>query len=127
VQHVVHNRASLTRLTRVEQARARANAHLTGGSNLDDGHRIFLGERAYSTRFARAVDLEASDPEGLMYKAFTTAERSPLACDRKPHWSSSLRACRRMWDLNDSADLARAQLVRRSIRRLNDYDLLGGA
>ena len=127
VQHIVHDRASLMLLSRTEQARARANAHLDGGSDLDDGHRIFLGNPTSSIRFARAVDLEASRPDGLLYKAFTSADRSPLACNSKPHWSSSLRTCRKMWDLNDSADLARARLVRREIKRLNDYELLGRA
>lgn len=124
VKYAVGNRAELMRLPRSDQARARANAHFAGGSNLPDGHRVFLGDEARSIRFARAVDLEAARPDGLLFKAFTMANRTPLPSSGKPHWSSCLRACRVMWDLGNADDRARAKLVQRAISRRNSYDLL---
>jgi hypothetical protein len=126
VKYAVGNRADLMRLPRSDQSRARANAHFAGGSDLDAGHRVFLGDEPHSIRFAHAVDLEALRPDGLLFKAFTMANRSPLASSGKPHWSSCLRACRVMWDLDHGQDRARAKLVQRAIARRNSYDLLEG-
>lgn len=126
VRHTVYDRSSLARLSRADQARARANAHLAGGGELQSGHRVFLGDLASSMRFRKAVDLGASSRDGLLYKAFTRADRSPLVRNGKPHWSSCLRACRLMWDLSQSEDRARAKLIQRAIGKHNDYDLLGG-
>jgi hypothetical protein len=127
VQDIVADRASLARLAPRDQARARANAHLDGGNELERGHRIFLGEVARSTRFQKAVDLGAARGDGLLYRSLTAADGSALAHGGRPPWSSSLRACRRMWDLSNPKDRARAKLVQRAIARVNDYDLFAGA
>jgi hypothetical protein len=123
VQDIVTDRASFARLSPRDQARARENAHLDGGSELKRGHRIFLGELARSMRFQKAVDLGAAQHDGLLYRALTAADGSGLTYGGFPHWSSSLRACRRMWNLEEPKDRARARLIQRAIARLNDYDL----
>lgn len=126
VQDIVTDRASLACLSARVQARARANAHLDGGRDLAAGHRVFVGELARSERFQRAVDLGAAERDGLLYRAITAADGSALTHGGSPPWSSSLRACRRMWDLSDATDRARAKLVQRAIGSLNDYDLFAG-
>jgi len=126
VQHILADRRSLSRLSRADQLRARANAHFAGGTELASGHRVFLGHLASSAYFPKAVDLGASSPDGLLYRAFTTADRRPLALSGEPRWSSSLRTCRCMWDLDVPEDRARARLIQRAIGKLNDYDVLEG-
>ncbi len=126
VQEIVTDRASLARLSAREQTRALANAHLDGGSELAHGHRVFVGELARSEPFQRAVDLGAAERDGLLYRALTAADGRALTHGGIPPWSSSLRACRRMWDLSDPGDRARAKLVQRAIGRVNDFDLFAG-
>lgn len=126
VQDIVADRASLARLAVRELARARANAHLDGGSALARGHRVFVGDLARSKRFEHAVDLGATERDGLLYRAITAADGRALTHGGVPPWSSSLRACRRMWDLSNPQDRARAKLVQRAIGRHNAYDLFAG-
>ena len=87
---------------------------------------MFLGDLKHSKLFSRAVPLEPSKADGLIYRAFTTADRKPLSLHGAPAWSSSLRSCRPMWDLHQPQDRTRADVARIAIREYNDFDLLDG-
>ncbi len=124
VQEFVEGGQSITHLSEENRARARANAHLAGNEWLRDGDRVFLGDLESSARFKHAVELSPERSDGLMYKAFTTAARAALSPNGRPRWSSSLRTCRQMWDLNRPDDRARAELVSTAISQRNEYELL---
>ena len=87
---------------------------------------MFLGDLKHSKLFSRAVPLEPSKADGLIYRSFTTADRKPLSLHGAPAWSSSLRSCRPMWDLDQAQDRARADIARHAIREYNDFELLEG-
>ena len=60
-----------------------------------------------------------------MYKSFHSSKGKPLSLNGSPLWYSSLRPCRKMWDLKDGKQLELARLVRDAIRMDNeDVDLL---
>lgn len=107
--------------------RASKNAHFArGGGILRTGkrERVFVGETRYSKLFPRAVDLEVKSRDGLLYRAFTSADGKLLKIYGTPSWRSSLRSCRKMWDLNDHVQRKRAEIVRDVILKRTDYDLL---
>ena len=112
------------------QARARGNAHFLNAHDLNDedilpsDERVFLGAKEYSRRFLRPIDLGATKPSGIMYRAFTSSRGSLLTYGMQPSWQSSLRSCRRIWDLRNPADLTRAGLVRSAILQAENFDLL---
>jgi hypothetical protein len=104
--------------------RARRNVHFNDGV-LRATDRVFVADPEYSTLFTTAVDLEVGNEQGLVYSAMRTATGLRLCRNGSPKWSSSLRACRRMWDLDDPEHWQRAQLVRNAILAdNNNYDLL---
>lgn len=105
------------------RARAERNVHFRQGP-LPLTHRVFIGDARYSTLFDRAVDLEVSREDGLLYRTMHTANGQPLALNGTPKWYSSLRSCRSMWDLDVSNDRLLAAAVRDRIQMNNEYDLL---
>jgi hypothetical protein len=106
--------------------RALLNAHFGGGNCLDSDHHVFIGHKGWSRRFERAVDLGVESTDGLVYRAFASANGDALTFNGKPSWNSSLRSCRAMWNLDVEVDRGRAQLVRDAIRAKNHFDLLDG-
>jgi hypothetical protein len=107
----------------VNRDRAKKNAHFARGI-LRNGERVFVGARPYSSLFSRAVDLEVTSRNGLLEKAFTSADGKLLKIYGAPFWRSSLRSCRKMWDLDDSLQRKRANIVREAILKRTGYDLL---
>jgi hypothetical protein len=104
------------------KSRTSRNAHFIRGM-VPYGHRVFIGERRYSSKFQRAVPLDFHRPNGLAYRTCTDSATNLLTHRGKPHWRSSLRGCRRMWDLENRIQRARANVVRRAIERLNRIDI----
>ena len=113
-------------LSSTVRARALNNAHLAGHMTLAEDHYVFIGNPERSRQLRYAVALNTSEKEGLIYRAFTSADRLPLKRNGTPAWKSSLRSCRPMWDLNNAEDRARAHVVAREILARNDFDLLAG-
>jgi hypothetical protein len=113
----------LDQVSKHNRPRAGRNSHFARGVLKKDNW-VFLGAFRYSTRFSRPVDLAVTSPSGLMYSAFTSAAGELLASSGRPSWRSSLRSCRKIWDLRDPAARARAELVREAIRTSTGFDLL---
>lgn len=106
-------------------ARAKRNVHFRQG-RLDAGNYVFIGCTKHSTQFTKAVDLQVTHSEGLIYRTIRTARGGPLSLDGTPHWSSSLRSCRPVWNLGITEERARAKIARDAILRQTGYDLLEG-
>jgi hypothetical protein len=105
--------------------RARHNVHFcTGG--LDQGNRVFLGCTRRSQLFPFAVDLEVGKRTGLLYRTIQTASGGKLSLGGKPAWSSSLRSCRVVWDLDEPKSRKLAEIARDRIYAKTGYDLLSG-
>lgn len=118
---------SVQQVSEHNRFRASRNAHfVNGGGLLPSNNRVFLGDPRFSSRFLRAVDLEVRNSSGLIYTAFTSANGAQLSKDEKPSWKSSLRSCRKIWDLKDHAARSRAQIVSDAILKQADFDFLEG-
>jgi hypothetical protein len=104
-------------------ARAQRNVHFNRGP-LSFGHRVFIGDPSYSTRFQRAVDLEGQRPSGLVYQTMRDRDGNFLTLNANAPFYSYLRTCRAIWNLNLAHDRRLARTVRDRILRINDYDLL---
>jgi hypothetical protein len=116
---------SLHQVSEHNRLRAGKNAHFVkGGGLLPLNNYVFLGNPRYSSKFLRAVDLEVDNSSGLVYRAFTSAKGGLLAWDQKPSWRSSLRSCRKIWDLKDHAARSRAQIVSDVILEQTGFDFL---
>jgi hypothetical protein len=125
VEEIAEPGQSLRQVSQQNRGRAAQNAHFVRGAGvLPPGERVFLGVPDRSSCFSRAVDLEVHMAEGLLYRAFTSANGCLLSIDGRPRWRSSLRACRRIWDLDDRGDRARALLVRDAVRDRTGFDFL---
>jgi len=103
--------------------RARHNVHFCSG-RLDSGNRVFLGCTRHSQLFPVAVDLEVGKRTGLLYRTIQTASGGKLSLGGKPAWSSSLRSCRAVWDLDEPKSRRLAEIVRERIYAKTGYDLL---
>ena len=114
-------RATQARPENIE--RARRNVHFVNGP-LPQTHRVFIGDPQYSTRFARAVDLQVNREDGLLYRTIRTADGQRLTLNGTPKWNSSLRSCRPIWDLAIANDRTLARTVHDAIAATNDYNLL---
>jgi len=127
VEDIIKGRKKVTEVHPHGRQRAQQNIHFSSGV-LPDEEYVFLGAQKYSQRFSKAIDLGVDDSNGLVYKAFTSADGNLLRFKGKPRWSSSLRICRKMWDLSDSKQRELAECVRDEIRKYNkDFDLLNDA
>jgi len=116
---------AVQQVTEPNRSRAGRNAHFVHGAGILPKHDwVWLGTPRYSRKFSRAVDLAVASPSGLMYTAFTSSKGVLLTRDAKPSWRSSLRTCRKVCDLNDPADRARAEIVRKEILTQSNFDLL---
>jgi hypothetical protein len=125
VEEIAEPGQALQQVSQANRNRAGKNAHFVRNSGvLPSTDRVFIGSPLYSNCFARAVDLEVISSEGLMYRAFPSAKGYLLALNGKPHWRSSLRPCRKIWDLSDSIARARAMIVRDAVRYQNGIDFL---
>lgn len=105
--------------------RAEHNIHFIK-EPLSSDERIFIGDKAFSAKFAKAVNLEVKDPHGLLYHTFTSASGKPLSYNSKPNWKSSLRSCRIVFDLGVKEQYQRAKNLRKAILATNGFDLLQG-
>lgn len=105
--------------------RARHNIHFSTGQ-LPPGDRVFIGDCQYSALFTTAVDLQVNQyPNGLLYRAFRSADGRCLHQNVSPRWWSSLRSCRMMFSLENLEHRCRAELIRDMIREQNHgFDLL---
>jgi Nucleotide modification associated domain 3 len=127
VQEIVQPEQSVQSVSMENQDRARRNAHfMEAGDKLLPGHHVFLGDQDHSRQFERAVDLEVTSSSGLIYQTFTSSQGALLTRDGSPSWKSSLRSCRKMWDLDDPVSRSRAQIVADAIKKQADFDLLKG-
>jgi hypothetical protein len=128
VEEIVEPQQSLQQVSVQNRKRASCNAHFARAADgiLPPKERIFLGTPERSRRFTQAVDLGVNNRSGLVYRAFTSANGCLLTFNRdKPTGVISyLRSCRRMWDLGNAVDRARATIVRDAILRHNNFDLL---
>ena len=104
--------------------RALKNVHFRGQNNLLSNEYVFVGNPLSSCAFTKAVDLQVNDDNGLMYKAFTTADGSPLTRNGWPRWSSSLRSCRIVIDLAKHDHRNRAEIVQQAVKKENNFDIL---
>ena len=104
-------------------ARVRRNVHFNDGV-LRATDRVFVADPEYSARFSTAVSLGVVNEQGLVYQTMRTAHGLRLCRNGRRKWSSSLRTCRLMWDLDDPEHWQRAQLVRDAIIVSNNHDLL---
>lgn len=124
VKEIVKRKQHINNLAPADRCRALKNAHYLNG-DIPQGNRIFVGERnrSHPGLFERAVDLEVRTPDcGLVYQAFRAADGRHLSLNGTPRLFSSLRACRKMWDLEQHR---RAEIVRDAIQNVNnDLDLL---
>jgi hypothetical protein len=101
--------------------RARKNAHFDRGV-LGPDNLVFIGSKAHSRRFPKAVEfIGCSD---LMFRTVRTASGEILKPNGRVHWSSSLRSCRAVWDLDDPEQRSRAKIIRNEILRKTGFDLL---
>jgi hypothetical protein len=127
VGKIVKGKQDINNLAPADRCRALKNAHCLNG-DIARGHRIFLGEmnQSHSGLFERAVDLQVEiQDSGLVYQAFRAADGRHLSLNGTPRLFSSLRACRKMWDLEQ---YRRAEIVRDAIQKVNkDFDLLEDA
>lgn len=127
VEEIAVSEQSVQQVSEHNRMRASRNAHfVNGGGHLPQSNRVFLGDPQFSSRFLRAVDLEVTLPSGLIYTAFTSAKGALLSPGGSPSWKSSLRSCRKLWDLNDHAARSRAQIVSDAILKQSNFDLLEG-
>lgn len=125
VEEIAEAGQSLDLVSPRNRSRASRNAHfLSGHGVVPEEERVFLGAARYSKRFSRPIDLAVTKPSGIMYRAFTSSGGSLLSYGTTPSWRSSLRSCRRIWDLRDRADRNRAELVRDAILGSDGFDLL---
>ena len=111
------------------RCRVKNNAHVRNDTMLPN-HRVFLGDKQHSRLFDKAVALwvpksnsQNEWESSLMYKNFRAAKGQCLSLNDSPRWSSSLRTCRKIWDLS-----RREECVHKAIRADNpDFDLLKDA
>jgi hypothetical protein len=121
------------RLSPDERCRIEKNVHFKD-RRLPTDHWVFLGyhNKEYSRLFDKAVPLwvpNSNTGDGwersLMHRCFRSADEHRLRLKISPRWSSSLRTCRKMWDMRYSEQRKRAKSVRDAIRNHNkDFDLL---
>jgi hypothetical protein len=132
------NVVALDGLSLDERCRIKKNAHFDD-NRIPTNHWIFLGDKdkKHSRLFDKAVELwvpktdqksESKFKAGLLYKTFKTDKERCLSLNGSPRWYSSIRTCRKMWDLSDSEQHKPAECVRDAIRADNpDFDLLKDA
>ncbi len=124
VEDIIKGRKEVAEVHPHSRHRAQQNIHFSNGV-LPDEEYVFLGAQKYSQRFSKAIDLGVNDDNGLVYKAFTSADGNLLCSKGKPRWYRSLRTCRKMWDLSDCKQRKLAERIRDAIRCFNrDFDLL---
>ena len=134
VEQVVEGGEKLEELSPELRCRVNRNAHCCNGK-VPTNRRVFLGDEQHSRLFDKAVALwvprSNSQDEwesSLMYKKLRSADGQCLSLNCSPRWSSSLRACRKMWDLDKPKERKLAERVRDAIQKYNkDFDLLKDA
>ena len=124
IQHVLTQGSRLSLLEPQDQARALGNVHFRGGTTLPLGDYVFLGDTSRSCAFTNAVDLQVTNDNGLIYKAFRSADGIPLSRNGRPRWFSSLRSCRIVLDLSKREDRNRAEILRQAIKIGTNFDML---
>ena len=104
--------------------RASQNAHFSKGA-LASQNRVFIGKKAYSARFSKAINLEAPLRSGLLFETVRTTEGKRLTAAPGPRcWIGQTRPCRVIWDLDDAEQRSRAKVVRKAILKQTGFDLL---
>jgi len=139
VAEIVKTKQDIENLAPADQRSVLENAHCLNGRWLT-GERVFLGEenKKHSRLFDKSVEFWVPKMEqkyesnkwknSLLYRTCRAADGNCLSLKGSPRWYSSLRPCRKMWDLNNSEQRERAEIVRDAIQKVNkDFDLLEGA
>jgi hypothetical protein len=124
VQHKLSASSDPSLLSAHDRERALKNIHFRSGTTLRANDYVFVGYESCSSAFGRAVDLQVTDDHGLIYKAFATADGSPLTRNGRPRWFSSLRSCRIVIDLARHDHRHHADILRQAIKKENDFDIL---
>ncbi|HXM94202.1 MAG TPA: hypothetical protein VOA64_08115 [Candidatus Dormibacteraeota bacterium] len=121
IEEVVSSKTDLSTLSSDIRERALKNVHFRDGNTLQHDHYVFVGQRAFSGLFDKAVDLEVEDEDqGLIYKSFTSAQGKRLRRTQQPKWSSSLRTCRIV------RDRSHAEILRKGIQDCCGTDIFKG-
>jgi putative DNA base modification enzyme with NMAD domain len=122
VEEILAGGESAKDATPINRERAEQNVH-SYGCALGADERVFFGSRSHSQLFSRAVDLQTTQPSGLLFRTITTAHGEPLSLNGAVRWNSSTRSCRAIWDLADPEQRRRAQIARDVILERSGYDL----
>ncbi len=124
IQHILSAASGISVLEPNDRERALENIHFRRKKHLPSNDYVFVGNPLSSRAFTRAVDLQVNDDNGLIYKAFTAADGSPLTRNGRPRWFSSLRSCRIVIDLAKHDHRNRAEILRQAVKKENDFDIL---
>jgi hypothetical protein len=124
IQNILSATSRVSMLEPQDGERALKNIHFRGKKHLPSNDYVFVGNPLSSCAFTRAVDLQVNDDNGLIYKAFTTADGSPLTRNGRPRWFSSLRSCRVVIDLAKHDHRNRAETLREAVKKENHFDIL---
>ena len=124
VQHILSSTSHISMLKPQDAERALKNIHFRRQNNLLSNEYVFVGNPLSSRAFTKAVDLQVNDDNGLMYKAFTTADGRSLTRNGRPRWSSSLRSCRIIIDLAKHDHRSRAEILQQAVKKENNFDIL---
>ena len=124
LQHKLSATSDISMLEPNDRQRALKNIHFRGEKHLPSNDFVFVGNPLSSCAFTRAVGLQVNDDNGLIYKAFTTADDIPLTRNGRPRWSSSLRSCRVVIDLAKPGHRNRAEILRQAVKKDNNFDIL---
>ncbi len=98
--------------------------HLYRRKQLDADNYIFIGCTKHSGLFQKAVDLQAREKFGLLFRTVRSARGLALTPDGKPKWSSSNRSCRVVWNLDIPEERSKANIAGEAIKRQTGFDLL---
>jgi hypothetical protein len=126
VAQILKGGEGIDRLPRPVQHRVKHNAHV-GGRRVESRPlvRVFVGDPRRSARFRRAVDLGVYRADSLLLKTLRDSKGRRLRWKGAPRWSSALRGCRAVLDLDQPEHRDRARLLQQCIRRANpDFSLL---
>jgi len=105
------------------------NLHFEKNENLSEAdakeERIFVGHQNKSKLYKHPVPFYLPNQlNTLFYETIKTADGNLISRDKKS-WSSPIRACRTMWNLDIEEDRIKAEKVRDEIKRHNvNFDLL---
>ena len=124
IENVVSAKTALSLLSPEKRNRALKNIHFSRCNQLPEDDYVFLGDPIHSKLFNSAIDLRVNDEDGLIYRAFTTANGAPLSRNGRPRWFSSLRSSRIVIDLAKQDHRSRGEILRQAIKNEASFDIL---